>query len=280
MELEAGQVAVVTGAANGIGAALAAALVARGLRVAIADIDTESLRETAISLGDKVIAVPTDVAEIDQVRTLADRTLDAFGRVDLVVNNAGMGAGGPSWEIDPTTWDRLWAVNVGGVTNGVHVFTPHLIAAGRGHIVNTASLAGLTVGMFGAPYAASKAAVISISESLRGELELIAPGVGVTVVCPGPVDTQMFRGLAEFADSSGDAAPESEAIPPEIRAKLAPMMEAVTEMAKETVPAARAAEVIIAAVESGKLYATTHPEMALAARDRTEAMLESFGTPR
>lgn len=277
MKLEAGQVAVVTGAANGIGAALAAALVARGLRVVIADIDTGALEKTADVLGTGVLAVTTDVADLAQVRALADRTLAEFGRVDLVVNNAGMGSGGPSWEIDPAAWDRVWAVNVGGVVNGVHVFTPHLIAAGRGHIVNTASLAGLTVGLFGAPYAASKAAIISISESLRGELDLIAPEVGVTVVCPGPVDTQMFRGLAELA--APDAAPEPGAMPPEVMAKLAPMMAAITEMAKETLPPARAAEIILAAVEAGKMYETTHPGMARAARDRTDMILESFGTP-
>ncbi|MGW0182679.1 SDR family oxidoreductase [Nocardia sp. NPDC003345] len=277
MKLEAGQVAVVTGAANGIGAALATALVARGLRVVIADIDTGALERTADELGPDVLAVPTDVADLAQVRALAGRTLAEFGRVDLVVNNAGMGSGGPSWEIDPAAWDRVWAVNVGGVVNGVHVFTPHLIAAGRGHIVNTASLAGLTVGLFGAPYAASKAAIISISESLRGELDLIAPGVGVTVVCPGPVDTQMFRGLAELA--APEAVPEAGAMPPEVMAKLAPMMEAITEMAKETLPPDRAAEIILAAVETGKTYETTHPGMARAARDRTDTILESFGTP-
>ncbi|WP_280457845.1 SDR family oxidoreductase [Nocardia carnea] len=279
MKLEAGQVAVVTGAANGIGAATAAALVERGLRVIVADIDSEALTKTAAELGDRAIAVPTDVADIEQVRALADRTLAEFGHIDLVFNNAGMGAGGPSWEITLADWHRVWAVNVGGVVNGIHVFTPHLIAAGRGHIVNTASLAGLTVGLFGAPYAASKAAIISMSESLRGELDLIAPEVGVTVVCPGPVDTRMFRGLAELATAPEDRASDAETLPPEVMDKLAPMMEGVAEMAKEMIPASRAAETILGAVESGKLYETTHPEMAAAARERIDTILESFGTP-
>ncbi|MGW6336391.1 SDR family oxidoreductase [Nocardia rhamnosiphila] len=277
MKLEAGQVAVVTGAANGIGRAVAAALVDRGLRVVVADVEAETLDRTAAELGDRVLAVPTDVADIDQVRALAERTLATFGRVDLVVNNAGVGAGGPSWDIAPAEWDRVWSVNVGGVVNGIHVFTPHLIAGGGGHIVNTASLAGLTVGLFGAPYAASKSAIISISESLRAELDIIAPGIGVTVVCPGPVDTRMFGGLVELAaPPRGDAAgPES--MPPEIAAALAPMREAITDMAKEMVSAARAAEIILAAVESGKLYETTHPTMANAARERIGTILESFG---
>jgi NAD(P)-dependent dehydrogenase (short-subunit alcohol dehydrogenase family) len=278
MKLEAGQVAVVTGAANGIGRAVAAALVDRGLQVVVADVEAGTLARTAAELGDRVLAVPTDVADIDQVRALADRTLAAFGRVDLVVNNAGVGAGGPSWDIAPAEWDRVWSVNVGGVVNGVHVFTPHLIAGGGGHIVNTASLAGLTVGLFGAPYAASKSAIISISESLRGELDIIAPNIGVTVVCPGPVDTRMFRGLAELAAPPADGAPEAETLPPEVLTALAPMREAVGEMAKEMLPTARAAEIILAAVEAGKLYETTHPVMARAAQERIEGILESFGS--
>lgn len=279
MELEAGQVAVITGAANGIGKAVAAALVERGLRVALADIDADTLAATAAEFGEQAIAVPTDVADLDRVRALADRTLSEFGRVDLVFNNAGMGAGGPTWDIAPVDWNRVWAVNVGGVVNGIHVFAPHLIAAGRGHIVNTASLAGLTAGAFNAPYGASKSAIISISESLRAELDLTAPGVGVTVICPGPVDTRMLRGLVDAAAGFDAAEPESEIFPPEIRTKLAPMMEAITEMAKETLPAERAAEIILAAVEAGKLYETTHPGMAVAARDRMNTILESFGTP-
>ncbi|MFI9532874.1 SDR family oxidoreductase [Nocardia fusca] len=278
MKLEAGQVAVVTGAANGIGRAVAAALVDRGLQVVVADVEAGTLARTAAELGDQVLAVPTDVADIDQVRALADRTLAAFGRVDLVVNNAGVGAGGPSWDIAPAEWDRVWSVNVGGVVNGIHVFTPHLVAGGGGHIVNTASLAGLTVGLFGAPYAASKSAIISISESLRGELDIIAPNIGVTVVCPGPVDTRMFRGLAEMAAPPAVGAPEAETLPPEVLTALAPMREAVGEMAKEMLPTARAAEIILAAVEAGKLYETTHPVMARAAQERIEAILESFGS--
>src|SRR5690606_39173797 len=105
MKLEAGQVAVVTGAANGIGAATAAALAERALRVVLAAIEAEALAKTAAELGDRALAVPTDIADIQQVRALADRTLAEFGRVDLVFNNAGMGTGGPSWEVAPADWN-------------------------------------------------------------------------------------------------------------------------------------------------------------------------------
>ena len=196
MKLQAGQVAVVTGAANGIGRALATEIVARGLRVVVADIESEPLTALAADLGAAALAVPTDVADPDQVRALAERTLAAFGRVDLVVNNAGVSEGGPSWALESAQWRRVWSVNVEGVVHGIAAFVPHLIAAGSGHVVNLSSVAGLdTAAPLGAPYSASKHAVLAISEGLRTELELLAPGVRVTTVCPGPVDTRMMRGL-------------------------------------------------------------------------------------
>ncbi|WP_157224199.1 SDR family oxidoreductase [Nocardia paucivorans] len=278
MELEAGQVAVVTGAANGIGRALATALAGRGLRVVLADIDAEPLERLAGEIGEPTLAIPTDVADLDQVRRLADRTLEVFGRVDLLVNNAGITTGGPCWEIDPAQWRRLWSVNVEGVVNGIHVFVPHLIAAGRGHIVNTSSLAGLTTGPFGAPYSSSKHAVLSISEALHAELELLAPEVHVTVVCPGPVDTRMMRDLIDGVADSRARNDATRALPPELAEKLAPLAQHVEEMAKDLVSTERAAEIIIAAIESNQIYVTTHPEMAQAARTRTETILASFGT--
>lgn len=278
MKLEAGQVAVVTGAANGIGRALAIALADRGLRVILADIDAEPLERLAEEIGESTLAVPTDVADLAQVRRLAKRTLDEFGRVDLLVNNAGISTGGPCWEVDPAEWRRLWSVNVEGVVNGIHVFVPHLIAAGAGHIVNTSSLAGLTTGPFGAPYSSSKHAVLSISEALHAELELLAPGVHVTAVCPGPVDTRMMRGLIDGMAASREQDDASAVLPPELAEKLAPLAQHVEEMAKDLISAERAAEIIVTAIEANRVYATTHPEMAQAARIRTETILDSFGT--
>ncbi|WP_040836964.1 SDR family oxidoreductase [Nocardia brevicatena] len=279
MKLEAGQVAVITGAANGIGKALATALAGRALRVVLADVDAEPLERVAEEIGDPTLAVPTDVADLDQVRRLAQRTLDEFGRVDLIVNNAGVSTGGPCWEVDPAEWRRLWSVNVEGVVNGIHTFVPYLIAAGRGHIVNTSSLAGLTTGPFGAPYASSKHAVLSISEALHAELELLAPGVHVTAVCPGPVDTRMMRGLIDGVASSRDQGDAAAALPSELLEKLAPLAQHVEEMAKDLMSPEQAAEIIVAAIESDRVYVTTHPEMAQAARTRTETILASFGTP-
>ncbi|MFI9503534.1 SDR family oxidoreductase [Nocardia sp. NPDC052566] len=279
MKLETGQVAVVTGAANGIGKAVATALAGRGLHVVLADVEAESVAAAAAELGGGTLAVATDVADIAQVRALAERTMREFGRVDIAFNNAGTGVGGPSWTIAPQDWQRTWSVNVGGVVNGINAFVPHMVTAGRGHIVNTSSLAGLTATPFSAPYSASKHAVVAISEALHTELALLAPGVGVTVVCPGPVDTRLLRGLEQSAKSFGTEDIWPGEVNPEQLEQFAHMRDRVFEMLDETIPATNAADIILTAVEADQLYVTTHPKMALSARDRIDTILAQFGTP-
>ncbi|MEV0032467.1 SDR family NAD(P)-dependent oxidoreductase [Nocardia sp. NPDC050793] len=273
MKLEAGQVAVVTGAANGIGRAVAQALCDRDIRVVLADIDGDAVARAADELGSDTVAVPTDVADPHQVQRLADTTLERFGRVDLVFNNAGMAVGAPIWLVEPEDWHRLWAVNVQGVVNGMRAFVPHLIAAGRGHVVNTSSLAGVTTGPFNAPYTASKHAVVALTEALRGELDVLAPEIGATVVCPGPVDTQMLRGVTDGIGTLLGAPAQARqgwlgTLTPEQWDRLAPGLGVVAQMADEAMPAARAAEIILSAVEADRLYVTTHPSWTAPVRDR------------
>ncbi|NEW39202.1 SDR family NAD(P)-dependent oxidoreductase [Nocardia cyriacigeorgica] len=280
MKLESGQVAVVTGAANGIGRAIAEALHARGIRVVLADIDGDALAKAAEEIGHDTPAVPTDVADPEQVQRLAEIALRLFGRVDLVFNNAGMGAGGPVWAVEPDDWQRVWAVNVQGVINGMRAFVPHMIEAGRGHVINTSSLAGVTTGLFNGPYTASKHAVVSLTESLHGELAVLAPGVGATVVCPGPVDTQMLRGVTDGVGSLlGDGVPTQPTegwfgtLTPEQWERLTPGLGLISVMANEMMPAAQAAEIVLAAVEADRLYVTTHPNLATQASDRVAAIV-------
>ncbi|GAB4589447.1 SDR family oxidoreductase [Nocardia sp. IFM 10818] len=286
MKLQAGQVAVVTGGANGIGRAVAEALHAREIHVVLADIDSAAVAKTAGEIGSDALAVTTDVADPAQVQQLADTTLERFGRVDLVFNNAGMGVGGPIWLVEPEDWQRLWSVNVQGVVNGMRAFVPHLIAAGRGHIVNTASLAGVTIGPLNAPYTASKHAVVSLSEALQGELAMLAPGIGVTVVCPGPVDTQLLRGATEGIQSllgDGDSVPPQPAegwyarLTPDQWERLARALGSFADhLSDDIMPAAEAAEIILAAIESDRLYVTTHPSWARYAADRVEKIVADF----
>jgi len=287
MKPQAGQVAVVTGAANGIGLALTEALRARGLRVVLADIEAETVERVAAEFGSDVIAVPTDVADTEQVDALATETMRQFGRVDLLFNNAGIGGGGLSWDIDAAEWQRVWAVNVAGVTNGLRAFLPHMIEAGRGHIVNTSSLAAFGVAAFNAPYGASKHAIVGISESLHTELAVMAPDIGVTVVCPGPVDTQMLRGLTDALISPASGVDRRRQvdtgwlgdITAEQRARLEPGLQMTAAMNELSIPAAQAAEIILGAVEAGRLYVTTYPETAASVRERTENIVADFLAP-
>jgi NAD(P)-dependent dehydrogenase (short-subunit alcohol dehydrogenase family) len=153
-------------------------LVDRGVLVVLADTATQRPHATAEAFtarGGRVLPVITDVSGAAALGALAARTLDHFGRVDVVVNNAGIASGDfqPLWHTDPPEWQRVVAVNLLGVVYGIQAFVPHLVTAGAGHVVNIASLAGLTAGPFGGAYCASKHAVVAISETLRHELELM-----------------------------------------------------------------------------------------------------------
>ncbi|MDQ3764626.1 MAG: SDR family NAD(P)-dependent oxidoreductase [Actinomycetota bacterium] len=212
MIIKAGQVAVVTGAAQGLGRALAAGLIDRGVSVVLADTATERLHATTEEFTARdapVLPVITDVSDATAVNTLASRTLEHFGRVDMVVNNTGIApGGGPLWQTDPQDWQRVLAVNLLGVVHGIQAFVPHLMTAGTGHVVNIASLAGLVVTPFGGIYGASKHAVVAISETLRAELEMMGLPIGVTVACPGFVRTPLAESLVALAQADDDVLTE------------------------------------------------------------------------
>jgi NAD(P)-dependent dehydrogenase (short-subunit alcohol dehydrogenase family) len=193
----AGKVAVVTGAASGIGRALCERFASEGMCVVMADVEAGPLVEAAASLeaaGHTVKAVPTDVSQADSVSALAESTLDAFGSVDVLCNNAGVFAGGLSWEAPPADYEWVFGVNVWGVVNGLRAFVPRMLAQGsEGHIVITASMAALTTAPFSGPYNMSKAAVFSLSETLYLEMQARGGQIGVSVVCPELVDTAIAR---------------------------------------------------------------------------------------
>jgi NAD(P)-dependent dehydrogenase (short-subunit alcohol dehydrogenase family) len=195
----ASRVAVITGAASGIGFGMAEAFLAEGARVVLADLDTEGLREAGQRLSgsaDQVLAVATDVTDLESVRHLALAAVDRFGAVDVVCNNAGVWTLGYQWDTPGEDWRWVIDVNLWGVIHGIRVFAPLLIAnPAGGHVVNTASIGGLVAGAGTGPYAAAKHAVIGLSKSLRAELALRKARVGVTIVCPGKVATPITRRL-------------------------------------------------------------------------------------
>ena len=192
-----GKVAVITGGASGIGLAMAERFGREGVKLVIADIQEDATERAVAGLkakGFEAIGVRTDVAKYSDVETLAQATLDAFGKVHIVVNNAGVSITGPTWKMSLDDWRWVLDVNFWGVVHGVKAFTPILIEQGEpGHVVNTASLASFVGIGEHSPYCSSKAACLSISQSLRSELIAANTQVGVSVVCPGMVATDIHR---------------------------------------------------------------------------------------
>lgn len=202
----AGKTAVITGGASGIGFAMARRLGAQGMRIALADVEQGPLgRAEAVLSGDgvEVAGFVTDVSDAAAVDELAEKVLDRFGAVHVVCNNAGVGGGGRTWETSLEMWRWVLGVNLWGVIHGIRTFVPRLIAQGEGHVVNTASIAGMLSGPGAGPYNASKHAVVAISESLYHELALAASPVGVSVLCPGYVSTRIHEAARNWPASQG-----------------------------------------------------------------------------
>jgi NAD(P)-dependent dehydrogenase (short-subunit alcohol dehydrogenase family) len=195
MELTAGKVAVVTGAASGIGLALAERFARAGLDVVLADVEQtalEAAEHKIAGLGAKTLAVPTDVSDEAAVNALAAASVDRFGAVHVVCNNAGVASFADPWFGPVSAWRWVLGVNLWGVIHGIRAFLPRLAAQGEGHIVNTASIAGLLPG-FGPSYDATKHAVVAISEDLYRAMKVAAVPVGVSVLCPGWVRTGILE---------------------------------------------------------------------------------------
>ncbi len=189
-----GKTAVVTGAGSGIGRSIALLLGRRGAAVHVADLDGASAEAVAAAVtaaGGTAVAHTLDVTDPDAVAGLADDVF-AAGPVDLLFNNAGIGHAGAVTDATLQDWRRLLDVNVMGVVHGLHAFLPRLLAQDRpAHIVNTASMAGLVPNPGMAPYSASKAAVVGLSEALEGELA--GTSVGISVLCPGIINTAIVK---------------------------------------------------------------------------------------
>ncbi|WP_185749553.1 SDR family NAD(P)-dependent oxidoreductase [Stutzerimonas xanthomarina] len=197
--------AVITGAASGLGLAMARAFCEEGMRVVLADLQGPALAEAERALGAEgfeVLAVAVDVADAASVQRLAQRAVEHFGGVDVLVNNAGIAGDLPreSWQHDLANWRRVLDVNLLGAVHGIHSFVPLLLEqAAGGHIVNTASMGGLMALPYLAPYAAAKSALVALSESLDIELKALGANVGVSVLCPGMVQTGLTQAGRDHA---------------------------------------------------------------------------------
>ena len=267
-----GKVAVVTGGASGIGLALGRAFAAEGMRIVLADIEVGALEAAVADLppGTEVEAVVCDVADYAQVEALRDRAVERFGAVHVVVNNAGVSAGGPAWEHSLKDWDWVLGVNLMGVVHGIKAFTPLLIEQGEGHIVNTASMAGLTSPPFMSIYNVTKHAVVTLSETLFGDLALVgATGVGVTVLCPGWVQTRIHE-AGRNRPGATDALPVAGAPDAEAEAGFASL---VGSLIAEGLRPEEVAGMVLDAVRTRRFYVLTHPEWVPAVGDRTDRIM-------
>jgi len=270
-----GRVAVVTGAASGIGRGMAQSFAAAGMKVVLADVDAERLGEFARELeksGAEVLPVKTDVSHQDQVDELARRALDAFGAVHVVCNNAGVAHGGvPTWQSTLHDWEWIVGVNLMGVVHGVRTFTPLLLEQGEGHIVNTASMAGLISGAGNALYGVTKHAVVALSEALFNELAAQgAARVRVSVLCPGWINTQILQSSQRNQpEAVRHHLPQDRTSPEaEIRRKL------VESMLASGLDPRRVGDLVLDAIRAERFWILTHPQWKSMIRHRMENVLE------
>jgi len=214
MNAFAGKVAVVTGAASGIGLALATRFAQAGMKVVLADIESaplESARAAIEAQGAEVISVRTDVMREQDVERLAAAAFDAWGKVHVLCNNAGVSGGAGAdgvWNLPLEDWDWVLGVNFRGVLHGIRHFVPRMLEQGEaGHVVNTASVAGLLTGPTGAPYTVSKHGVVALSEILYKDLKARNAKLSVSVLCPGWVDTGIIESERNRPDDLKPVAP-------------------------------------------------------------------------
>jgi len=270
MELKAGQTAVVTGAASGMGRAFAERFGKLGMNVVLADVEEPRLAEAAASMredGSNVLDVVTDVSSAESIDELAAKAFDTFGAVHVLCNNAGVGGGGPIAELGTKDWEWVLGVNLWGVIHGHRAFLPTMLASGEeGHIVNTASMAGMICGPMMGPYNASKFAVVAITETLRAELEMTGAKVSASVLCPGLVNTDIINSgrnrPAELAGWEQEAPSE--------------MAEMFRQRFAEATPPARVAEIVEEGIRENRLHLFTDQEFRAIFEMRVAGIVDSM----
>ncbi len=267
------KVAVVTGAASGIGEAMAQRFAAEGMRLVLADIEPEPLLEVAAKLraaGTQVIAERIDVSKPDELEKLAAKAYGEFGAVHLLCNNAGiLPPGAPVWKEPLSTWHWTLNVNLFGVLHGVQAFVPRMLEAGNeAHIVNTASLAGLTTRPLMSAYNVSKHAVVALSECLYAELQLTTDKIRVSVLCPAFSKTR----LAESARN------KPEGVDADPSASFG-FHDALRHVVEDGTPPEEIVGAVVEAIREKRFWILTHPQLSHGIRERFESILSGTNPP-
>lgn len=266
-----GKVAVVTGAASGIGKAMAERFARAGMKLVLVDIEEDALEQTASALRDEGAEVFTqivDVADADKMDALRDAVFEHFGTAHVICNNAGVAAAGKTWELTTADWEFTMRPNIWGVIHGIRVFGPRLIEQGEGHFVNTASMAGLVAMGNMAPYNVTKFGVVALSETLYWDLQNEGTDVGVSVLCPAFVNTRIWdsqRNRPAHLQNKPDSTQSAD-------------FEAGQKMMKHVVesgiPAEDVADRVHDAVVNNELYILTHSATAPALEKRIGHILK------
>lgn len=262
MELSTDTVAVVTGAGSGIGLAVADALARQHCRLVLADVQDDALAAASEQIGAHgvdVLTVRTDVSRLADVEALAAAIMERFGAVHIVCNNAGVGSAGDPWIGPIEGWEWIMGVNFWGVVYGVRTFLPHIAASGGGHIVNTASIAGLFPG-FSPAYDASKHAVVALTEGLFHNLRDAGLPIGVSCLCPGWVRTGIIDSDRNWPSDLGP--------PPEATAAGQVSRGHVRRAIDEGMPPAVVADLVVDAVRAGRYWVFPHPDFLEIAGER------------
>jgi NAD(P)-dependent dehydrogenase (short-subunit alcohol dehydrogenase family) len=265
-----GRVAVVTGGASGIGLATAKRLAREGMKLVLADVRADSLEPAGREvekLGAEVLCVQTDVGELAQVQALADRTFERFGAAHVLFNNAGVAVFGPVQDMRHQDWEWLIRVNLWGVIHGVECFVPRMIEQGQGgHVINTASFAGLVPNRGLGVYCVTKYGVVALSECMRTDLK--PDGIGVSVLCPMRVETNIGEcERTRPAELRTDREPPPP--PPEPSG-------AARDLAGGVLSAERTADLVRDAIVEDRLYVVTHPESREFVRRRFERIDRAY----
>jgi len=261
-----GKVAVITGGASGIGRALAERFAAEGMKIVIADIDEVAMRAVEVQLAEGGTEVLTQVCDTSleaEVQALADAAMSRFGGAHVLCNNAGVIGKGDAWRSPIAVWDWVIGINLYGVIHGVRAFLPIMEDQGEGHIVNTASMAGLVALPGAAPYNVTKTGVVALSEGLYLELKATGSPVRVSALCPGFVKTNLAKGQ-KWTERLGIE-------PGAAQTPMAQMMDAVlAQGVEEGIEATDVADQVVDAIRTERFWILTHPEMRQAPVERMQ----------